>query len=128
MTINKLTGIVVDCAVQIHKRVGPGCFEFIYERILEYELSRLGVKAERQVVLPLTYDSMVFDKAYKVDLLVEGRLIVEMKSVEEVHPLHFKQVSTYLHLADLKHGMILNFNANKMADGIFRVFNNFGRE
>lgn len=128
MTINELTGVVVDLSVKIHSKVGPGCFEKVYEDILYYELNQSGLQVKQQVLLPVEYEELYIPNAYKLDLLVEDRLIVELKTVYPLPPVYFKQVRTYLSLLNLKYGMLLNFKVERMKDGIHRVFNNFGRE
>lgn len=128
MHIDELTGIVVDCCIKIHSRVGPGCFEKVYEEILYYELSKLGLKVERQVIQPIQYDELLIRGAYKLDLIVEKILVLELKSVHPLHAIFFDQIRTQLSLANLKHGMLLNFKVQRMKDGIHRVFNNSGRE
>jgi GxxExxY protein len=126
--INELTGIVVDLCVKIHSRIGPGCFEKVYEEILYYELTKLGCDVKRQLLLPIQYDELFVQDAYKIDLLIENKLITELKSVHPLPPVFFNQVHTYLSLLNLKHGMLINFKVALMKDGIHRVFNNFGRE
>ena len=128
MSINELTGVIVDLCIKIHSKVGPGCYEKVYEEILYYELLKLGYNVERQVLLPIQYEELYIDKAYKLDLLVEERLILEPKSVYPLPAVFFKQIKTQLSLLNLKHGMILNFKVELMKDGIHRVYNNFGRE
>jgi len=128
MKINELTGIVIDLCIKIHSRVGPGCFEKVYEEILYYELRKFGLKVVRQKILSLEYEELSMKNAYKVDLLVEDMLILELKSIYPLPPVYFKQVRTHLSLLGLKHGMLLNFGVELMRDGIYRVFNNFGKE
>ncbi len=126
--INELTAIVVDLCIKIHSRVGPGCFERVYEEILYYELTKLGFKVQRQFLLPIQYDELFIKDAYKIDLLVEDKLILELKSHFPLHPVYFNQIHTHLSLLNLKHGMLINFKVPLMKEGIHRVFNNFGRE
>jgi len=126
MEINDLTGMVIESAIKIHTAIGPGCFEKVYEETLYYELQKKGLNTQRQLTMPIEYEELVIKDAYKVDLLVENKLIVEIKSVEHILPVHFKQVNTYLKLLNLKNGMLLNFKVNQMKEGIHRVFNNFG--
>lgn len=126
MLVNEITGIVLDASIKIHTEVGPGCFEKVYEELLNYELVRRELKVQRQVMLPLAYEDVYIEDAYKLDLLVEDRLVIEIKSVEKVHPVHFKQVRTYLKLLKLKNGILLNFNVEWMKEGFHRVFNNEG--
>ena len=128
MNIDKLTGIVVDLCIKIHSRIGPGCFEKVYEEILYYVLTKLGILVQRQVLLPIEYDELFIENAYKLDMLVENMLVLELKTVYPLPPVYFKQVRTQLSLLNLKYGMLLNFKVELMKDGIHRVFNNFGRE
>ena len=126
--INELTAIVVDLCIKIHSRIGPGCFERVYEEILNHELTKLGFDVKRQLLLPIQYDELYFQDAYKIDLLIENKLIVELKSVHPLPPVFFNQIRTHLSLLNLKHGMLINFKVALMKDGIHRVYNNFGRE
>lgn len=126
--INELTGIVIDLCIKIHTRVGPGCFERVYEEILYYELTKLGFKVQRQLLLPIQYDELFIKDAYKIDLLVEDKLVLELKSLFPLPPVYFNQIHTHLSLLNLKHGMLINFKVPLMKEGIHRVFNNFGRE
>ncbi len=128
MKINELTGVVVDLCIKIHSKVGPGCFEKVYEEILHYELEKFGLKVDRQKILSLNYEELSMRNAYRIDLLVENKLVLEIKSIHPLPPVYFKQVRTYLSLLGLKHGMLLNFNVDLMKNGIYRVFNNFGKE
>ena len=128
MTINELTGIVVDLSIKIHSKIGPGCFEKVYEDILCYELNRAGLQVKQQMLFPVEYESLLIPNAYKLDLLVEDKLIIELKTVYPLPAVYFKQTRTYLSLLNLKHVMLLNFKVERMKDGIHRVFNNFGRE
>jgi GxxExxY protein len=127
MTINELTGIVVNLCIKIHSKIGPGCFEKVYEEILYYELTQLGLNVQRQVLLPIDYEKLHIENAYKLDLLVENMLVIELKTVDPLPPVYFKQVRTHLSLLNLKYGMLVNFKVELMKDGIHRVFNNFGR-
>ena len=128
MKINELTGIVVDTAIKIHSKIGPGCFEKVYEEILNYELQKMGFLVYRQLLLPIEYETLRVENAYKLDLLVENKLIIELKSVSPFPSVYFKQLSTQLGLLNLKNGMILNFKVDLMKEGIFRVYNNRGQE
>ena len=127
-TINDLTGVIVDFCIKIHSKIGPGCFEKVYEEILYYELTRLGINVQRQILFPIDYDELHIEKAYKLDLLVENMLVLELKTLYPLPPVFFKQIKTQLSLLNLKYGMLLNFKVELMKDGIHRVFNNFGRE
>ena len=128
MNINELTAKVVDLCIKIHSKIGPGCFERVYEEILYYELSKLSYKLERQLLLPIKYDELHIRDAYKIDLLVENMLVLELKSVHPLPAVYFNQIRTHLSLLNLKHGMLLNFKVELVKDGIHRVFNNFGKE
>ncbi len=128
MTINEWTGIVVGLCIKIHSKIGPGCFEKVYEEILYYELTKMGLHVQRQVLLAIDYEELHLEKAYKLDLIVENRLVIELKSLTPLPVIYFKQIKTQLSLLNLKYGMLLNFKVELMRDGIHRVFNNFGRE
>lgn len=128
MKINELTGIVIGLCIKIHSKVGPGCFEKVYEELLYYELTKLGLKVDRQLFLPIEYEELTIENAYKLDLIVEDMLILELKSLYPLPTVFFKQIKTHLSLLNLKHGLLLNFKVDLMKEGIYRVFNNFGRE
>jgi GxxExxY protein len=128
MVIDDLTGIIVDLCFKIHSRIGPGCFERVYEEILHYELTKLGLAVQRQTLLPIDWDKLHLENAYKLDLLVENMLVIELKTIYPLPPVYFKQIRTHLALLNLKHGMLINFKVDLMKDGIYRVFNNFGKE
>jgi GxxExxY protein len=125
---NNLTGIIVDAAFKIHTTIGPGCFERVYEEILYFELNKRNLNVERQVLMPIEYETLYIPDAYKVDLLAEKKVIIEIKCVEHILPVHFKQVMTYLKLMNIKHGILLNFKTNLLKEGVHRVFNNLGKE
>ncbi|HQW91625.1 MAG: GxxExxY protein [Chitinophagaceae bacterium] len=127
MDINILTGIVIELCIKIHSKIGPGCFERVYEEILYYELTKLGFKVERQILLPIVYEELKIENAYKLDLLVEDMLVIELKSLSPLPPVYFKQIRTQLSLINLKNGMLLNFKVELMKEGIHRVYNNHGR-
>ncbi|MBS1621032.1 MAG: GxxExxY protein [Bacteroidetes bacterium] len=126
MEINVLTGVVLDACIKIHTAIGPGCFERVYEETLYYELINRDVYVERQVLMDISYEKLVIQDAYRMDLLAEKNLIIEIKSIERLAPVHFKQVMTYLKLSGLKNGLLLNFNVEWMKEGFHRVFNNEG--
>ena len=126
MGINILTGIVLDACIKIHTAIGPGCFEKVYEEALYYELVNREVFTERQVLMPISYEQLYIEDAYRMDLVAEKKLIIEIKSIERFAPVHFKQVMTYLKLSGLKNGLLLNFNVEWMKEGFHRVFNNDG--
>ena len=128
MEINKLTALIVDLCIKIHSRIGPGCFEKVYEEILYYELNKLGILVHRQLLLPIEYETLHIQNAYKLDLLVENKLILELKSISPLPSVYFKQLKTQLGILNLKNGMLLNFKVDLMKDGIYRVYNNHGLE
>jgi GxxExxY protein len=123
MTENELSGMVVDCCVKVHSGLGPGLFESVYEEALIYELKKRGLAVERQVEIPVMYDSIKMNVGFRADIIVDNRLIVELKSVEALEPVHRKQLLTYLKLTNVKLGLLINFNVNLMKDGIVRVAN-----
>jgi GxxExxY protein len=126
MEINQLTGIVLDACIKIHSEIGPGCFEKVYEETLYYELSKRNIEVERQLIMPISYEKLFISDAYRIDLLADKKLVIEIKSVERLAPVHYKQVMTYLKLMKLKNGLLLNFNVEWMKEGFHRVFNNDG--
>jgi GxxExxY protein len=126
--INELTEIVIGLCIKIHSKIGPGCFERVYEKILYYKLTKLNLIVRRQLLLPIDYEELHIKDAYKIDLLIEDRLIVELKSKHPLPPVDFNQIHTHLSLTNLKHGLLINFKVPHMKDGINRVFNNFGKE
>lgn len=128
MYIDDLTNLVINLSIKIHIRIGPGCFEKVYEEILYHELNQAGIKVERQLLLPVEYEELHLKNAYKLDLLIDDNLIVELKSVHPLPPVYFNQLQTHLVLTNLKHGLLLNFKVPLMKDGIHHVFNNKGRE
>ncbi|HXS90240.1 MAG TPA: GxxExxY protein [Steroidobacteraceae bacterium] len=123
MIENEIGRYVVDVAFKIHKNVGSGLLETVYEVILAFELRRRGLRVERQISIPVTYEGLKFDEGFRVDLVVEEKVIVELKSVERLTNAHRKQLLTYLRLADKRLGYLLNFGAALMRDGLVRVAN-----
>jgi GxxExxY protein len=123
VTENDLASIVVDVALSIHRQLGPGLLESAYETILGVEQTRRGLTVARQVSIPLIWQNTKIDVAFRADLIVNSKLIVEVKSVERLAPVHKKQLLTYLRLADLRLGILLNFGSPLLRDGIERVIN-----
>jgi GxxExxY protein len=121
--INVLAKQIVDAAYQVHYRLGPGLLESVYEAILFHELQKRGLMVLRQHAIPIVYDGLRFDEGFRADLVVDDSLIVELKSVEKVAPVHKKQLLTYLKLADKRLGLLVNFGASLIKDGVFRVAN-----
>ncbi len=114
---------MVDAAVQIHRDLGSGLLETVYEVVLARELEERGLLIERQVPVSIKYKGIHFDEGFRIDILVEGKVILELKSVEQLHKIYHKQLLTYLKLKELKLGFLLNFGASMMKDGIKRVIN-----
>ena len=123
MTENELSKVVVDVAFQIHKTLGPGLLESVYQKILAHELRKGGLEIEEEVPLPVVWDDIKLDIGFRVDLYVNRKLIVELKSVERVIPVHKKTLLTYLRLADCRLGLLLNFGEELMKTGISRIAN-----
>ena len=123
MTENELATIVVDLAFAIHTRLGPGLLESAYEAILVYELKQRGLAVEVQKPIPVVWDGVDLEIGFRADIIVEGKLILELKSIEEVAPVHKKQLRTYLLLTHCKLGLLINFNVALIRDGISRVVN-----
>ena len=128
MTENEIATQVVDAAYQIHKRLGPGLLESVYEVVLAHELRKRGLKTVRQVAVPIVYDDLEFEEGFRADVIVEDKVIVELKSVESVAKVHKKQLLTYLRLADKRLGLLVNFGEELIRDGISRVVNGLRTE
>ncbi|HHT9137210.1 MAG TPA: GxxExxY protein [Candidatus Wunengus sp. YC60] len=123
MNENEIGKIIVDAAVAVHMELGPGLLESVYEVILAYELKKRGLSVNRQVSIPIEYHGIKFDEGFRADILVENKVIIELKSVESVNRAHKKQVLTYLRLTGHKLGYLLNFGEALMKDGISRIIN-----
>lgn len=123
--LEHLARSVVDCGFHLHRDLGPGLLESAYEALMAESLRQAGVAVERQVRLPLKYNGVVVDNAFKIDLLVERRLVVKLKSVEKLAPVHGKQVLTYLRLLDLPLGLLMNFGQGTFKDGLRRIANDY---
>jgi GxxExxY protein len=123
MTENEIARQVVDAAYKIHVALGPGLLESVYETVLAYELKKRGFRVSRQQPIPVTYEEVVFDEGFRADLIVEDKLIIELKSVEKVAAVHKKQLLTYLRLADKRLGLLINFGAALIKEGITRIAN-----
>ena len=119
--LTEVTGKIVDAAFTVHTSLGPGLLEAVYETCLEHELLKRGQWVQRQVVFKIVYDTLQFDSAYRVDLLVDNSVVVEVKSVEALLPVHKAQLKTYLKLSGRPVGLLLNFNVALIKDGIVRV-------
>lgn len=123
MNENELSKIILDAAFKIHTRLGPGLLETVYEVVLAHELRKSGLTVERQVPIPIRYDELVFEEGFRADLIVNGKVVVELKSIESLARVHSKQVLTQLRLADKKLGLLINFGEMHLKDGIERIVN-----
>lgn len=123
MTENEIANIVMDAAFQLHRELGPGLLESVYEVILAKKLTDIGLVVERQVPVPIRFQDIVFDEGFRADLIVEQKVIIELKSVERLMPVHSKQLLTYLRLTGCRLGLLINFGENLMKDGFKRVVN-----
>lgn len=124
MTENELSKIIVNTGFQIHKALGPGLFESVYEEILFYELTQQGLEVSRQQAIPVVWKNIKMEQGFRADLIVENKVLIEIKSVENIAPVHQKQVVTYLKLTGLKLGLLINFNEALIKNGITRIVNN----
>ena len=120
---NEISGAIVDAAVKVHRILGPGLLESVYEAVLAHELTRRGLRVERQVAIDIVYEELRLPAAFRADLLVEGLVLIELKSVEQAAPVHKKQALTYMKLASIRVGLLLNFGAALMKEGITRLAN-----
>lgn len=124
MTENEIAKIVVDLCFRIHRQYGPGLFESVYEEIFCYEWQKSGIHFLRQHPVPLIHENIKKDAGFRADIIIDNRVIVELKSIELLAPVHYKQVQTYLKLSGCKLGLLINFNVNLIKDGIHRIVNN----
>lgn len=125
MDINKITEVVIGCAIKVHKELGPGLLESAYKECLFFELVQHGLLAEKEKALPLIYSQVKLDVGYRIDLLIENQVIVEVKSVDHLNDVHLAQVLTYLKLNNNKIGLLINFNVSQLTNGLKRVINKY---
>ena len=125
MTENEITDIIIQTAIEIHKELGPGLLESVYEKCLERDLQEIGLNVISQLGVPLRYKDLNFDIGYRLDLLVENKVIIEIKSVEILAPVHYSQLLTYLKLMDKRVGLLINFNSKYLKEGLHRLVNNY---
>ena len=125
MKENEISGKIIGCAIEVHKALGPGLLESAYEECLYYELQLAGLKVEKQKSLPVVYKDIKLEAGYRIDLLVEDCVVVELKAVEALHDVHTAQILTYLKLSGCKLGLLMNFNVTKLVNGIKRLRNGF---
>lgn len=124
MKENVISSKLLDICIRVHSQLGPGLYESVYETVLAVELTKAGLSYERQKPIPLVWDGVMLDQSFKADLIIENSVILEIKSVEHIVPVHFKQLLTYLKLTDLKLGLLVNFNVELLKHGVTRVVNN----
>jgi GxxExxY protein len=125
MRENDITGIIIDTAISIHRRLGPGLLESVYAAILAHELRKRGLRVQTEVPIPVVWEQVRLEVGFRADLIVEGLVVVEVKSVEVLAPVHKKQLLTYLRLADKRVGLLINFGAELLKQGIHRIVNGF---
>ncbi|WP_427162945.1 GxxExxY protein [Aliinostoc sp. HNIBRCY26] len=124
MMENEIAKQVVDAAFKIHTRLGPGLFESVYESVLAYELEQRGLSVVRQQTIPVIYETVRLEEGFRADLIVEDKVIIEIKSLEAIHPVHKKQLLTYLRLTNKRLGLLINFGEELIKNGITRLVNN----
>lgn len=124
MTENELSYKIIGCAIELHRNLGPGLLESAYESAFAYDLSQMGLSVKTQVPMPLIYKEIKQDVGYRLDIVVENKIIIELKSVETLAPVHFAQALTYLKLSNYKLALLINFNTRTIKDGIHRIVNN----
>jgi len=124
MNENELSKVIVNVAFQIHTKLGPGLLESVYEEIMFYELNKTGLYIDRQVAIPVVWDDLKLELGFRADLIIERKVIIELKSVEDIAPIHPKQLLNYLKLTGIKLGLLINFNEALIKDGITRIVNN----
>ncbi len=125
MTHNEVSSLVIKAAIAVHRALGPGLLESVYQVCLLAELKSMGLRAEEQVAVPIVYRGVRLANDLRIDLLVEDRIIVEIKAVDELHPIHTAQLLTYLKLTNKKLGLLINFNTTKLIEGLERVMNGY---
>lgn len=125
LDIEAIARTTIDCGFHLHRDLGPGLLESVYEILMAEALRDVGLRIERQAAVPIAYKNIVIDNAFRIDLLVEGQLVVELKSVERMAPVHGKQVLTYLRLLELPLGLLINFGQETFRDGVKRIANNY---
>lgn len=124
MTENELSKIIVDCCFEVHSKLGPGLLESVYEEVLFYELRKQNLICSRQEEIDVVYDEIKMDLGFRADIVVQNKVIIEIKSIESVQSVHHKQLLTYLKLTNMKLGLLVNFNVDLIKNGITRIVNN----
>ena len=123
MELNIITGKIINCAIKVHKRFGPGMLENAYKECLYYDLTKSGLFVRKKVILPLEYEEVIINYGYRIDWLVEDKVVVELKAVEAINDIHTAQVITYLKLGNYKLGLLININVLRLKDGLKRIIN-----
>ena len=123
MTENEIAKIAVDVCFKIHQQYGPGLFETVYEELFCYEWSKTGIPFTRQQAIPLVHEQIKLEIGFRADIIIDHKVIIELKSIEALTPVHYKQLLTYLKLTNLKLGLLINFNVNFIKDGMHRIVN-----
>lgn len=121
MNADELSNVIIGCAIEVHKTLGPGMLESSYEECLEYELKKKGIDVKRQVPVPVVYKDIKLNCGYRLDLLVEEKVIIEIKSVDKLIPIHQSQLLTYMRFSNVKLGLLINFNVRFLKDGLNRL-------
>lgn len=124
MDVEELSAVAVDCGLQVHRDLGPGMLESAYKAVLAHILSKRGLFVERQKVIPIIYDGFIVEQGFRADIIIENKLLIELKTVERLSPLHARQVTTYLKFTGLSVGLLMNFSSEKFTDGLKRLVNN----
>ena len=124
MSENEISKIIVDCCFKVHTELGPGLLESVYEEVLSYEIIKRGLLLDRQKGIPVVYNEIKMELGFRADIIVENKVIIELKSIDAIAPVHSKQLLTYLKLTGLKLGLLINFNEALIKDGIKRIVNN----
>lgn len=124
MDVEELSAIAVDCGLQVHRDLGPGMLESAFEAVLAHLLAKRGLNVERQKVIPIAYDGLVIDQGFRADIVIENKLLIELKAVERLSPVHARQVTTYLKFMNLPVGLLMNFSCEKFSEGLRRLVNN----
>ncbi|WOE75254.1 GxxExxY protein [Alterisphingorhabdus coralli] len=124
MHVEEVAAIAVDCGLQLHKDVGPGLLESAYQKMLAHLLTKRGLSVEEEIPIPITYDDLIIEQAFRADIVVERKLLIELKSVEKLLPVHRMQVVTYLRFMDLPVALLMNFSAERFKNGLVRIVNN----
>ena len=124
MDINDLSGKVIVASIEVHRHLGPGLLESAYQQCLVFELEQQGLKVATEVILPLTYKGLNREHGYRIDLLVEGQLVVELKAVDKLMPINVAQILSYLKMGNYKLGLLINFNVPQLKQGVKRIINN----